>query len=78
MEIFLCGILHDPGNPALVSTLEGNGEIVYSIAVSADGKTLASGNSDTTIALWDIADSRRTGPAQSLERTCAPDNQPRL
>ena len=46
----------DPNNPAYLSTLQGDDESVYSMAVSADGKTLALGNSDTTIALWDISD----------------------
>ncbi len=46
----------DPNNPAFLSTLEGDDEYVYSMAISADGKILALGNSDTTIALWDISD----------------------
>jgi len=31
-------------------------ENIYSLAISADGKTLAVGGSDTTITLWDISD----------------------
>ncbi len=46
----------DPNNPAFLFTLEGDDENVKSMAISADGKTLAVGNSDTTIALWDISD----------------------
>ena len=46
----------DPKKPVFLFTLEGNDENVYSMAISADGKTLALGNSDTTIALWDISD----------------------
>ena len=46
----------DPNNPAFLFTLEGDDENVKSMAISADGKTLAAGNPDTTIALWDISD----------------------
>jgi WD40 repeat protein len=46
----------DPNNPVFLSTLEGDDESVHSMAMSADGKTLALGNSDTTIALWDVSD----------------------
>jgi len=46
----------DPNNPALLFTIEGNGEQLQGIAISADGRTLAIGKSDTAIALWDITD----------------------
>ncbi|WP_193943576.1 trypsin-like peptidase domain-containing protein [Sphaerospermopsis aphanizomenoides] len=39
----------------LVNTLTGHSELVYSVAFSPDGKTLASGSGDNTIKLWDVA-----------------------
>ncbi|KAF5826465.1 hypothetical protein DUNSADRAFT_3025 [Dunaliella salina] len=38
-----------------VATLQGHGAAVYSVAVSPDGKRLASGSFDKTIKLWRIA-----------------------
>ena len=38
-----------------LATLEGHTDRVFSIAFSADGKTLASGSIDATIKLWDVA-----------------------
>ena len=42
----------------LVNTLTGHSVFVYSVAFSPDGKTLASGSTDTTIKLWDVATGR--------------------
>src|SRR4051812_30915869 len=36
-------------------TLDGHTNVVYSVAFSPDGKTLASGSQDQTIKLWDVA-----------------------
>ena len=40
--------------PKPLATLKGHTGIVYSVAYSPDGKTLASGNQDKTIKLWDV------------------------
>ncbi len=39
----------------VIGTLSGHPSWVYSVAFSPDGKTLASGSSDTTIKLWDVS-----------------------
>jgi WD40 repeat protein len=41
--------------PKLRDTLKGHTTVVFSVAYSPDGKTLASGNSDGKIKLWDVA-----------------------
>jgi WD40 repeat protein len=46
----------DPNNPVFLFTLKGDGETASSIALSADGRTLAVGGANTTIALWDVSD----------------------
>jgi WD40 repeat protein len=38
------------------STLEGHSKSVWSVAFTADGKTLASGGDDETVKLWDVAE----------------------
>jgi WD40 repeat protein len=40
---------------SLVQTFEGHKDILYSVAVSPDGKILASGSYDQKIKLWDVA-----------------------
>lgn len=41
---------------AVVRTLEGHGDWAVSVALSADGKRLASGGADGTVKLWNVAD----------------------
>jgi WD40 repeat protein len=47
--------LWDPARGALLRTLEGPRERVWSIAFSADGKALASGGGDEVIHVWHVA-----------------------
>jgi WD40 repeat protein len=49
-------------HPGLTTFLHGHGGRVFSVAFSPDGKTLASGNNDATIILWDV--SNRQLPVQ--------------
>ena len=41
-------------------SLEGHTAVVSSVAITADGKTLASGSYDTTIKFWDTATGKET------------------
>ncbi|MEA5499520.1 serine/threonine-protein kinase [Limnoraphis robusta Tam1] len=45
-------------NPTLITTLTGHSNVVWSVAFSPDGRTLASGSCDTTIKLWDVQTQR--------------------
>ena len=45
-------------NPTLVGTLTGHSNSVNSVALSPDGRTLASGSRDNTIKLWDVQTQR--------------------
>jgi RNA polymerase sigma factor (sigma-70 family) len=51
----------DNGNE--LATLKGHTDSVEGIAVSADGKTLASASADTTVLLWDLTRVKRPVPA---------------
>ena len=52
-----------PRTPARsAQPLTGGGAVVESVAFSPDGHTLASGNADGTIGLWDVADPAHPRP----------------
>src|SRR2546421_399887 len=58
----------EPPPPAgVVATLRGHKEMVYGIAFSPDGKTVATGSFDMSIKLWEAATAKETktfaGPA---------------
>ncbi|MCF4968573.1 trypsin-like peptidase domain-containing protein [Nostoc sp. CMAA1605] len=42
-------------NFVLAKTLKGHSDLVWSVAISPDGRTLASGSDDKTIKIWNIA-----------------------
>jgi WD40 repeat protein len=44
----------------ITNTLEGHKELVYSVAHSPDGKTLASGSFDKSVKLWDLSTGKET------------------
>ena len=59
--------------PGIISVLTSDGGAVTSVAFSADGRTLATGNADGTTRLWDMAGHRQiaaltgpTGPVTSV------------
>ncbi|GLZ29034.1 hypothetical protein Lesp02_12240 [Lentzea sp. NBRC 105346] len=43
------------GTPAKIATVRGHTDVIYSVALSADGGTLATGSWDHTVKLWDVA-----------------------
>jgi WD40 repeat protein len=43
-----------PRGVTLMRTLEGHQDVIWSIAFNPDGRTIASGNSDKTINLWEV------------------------
>src|SRR5438067_1613209 len=67
LSVAWLGLLLSPlsaQEPKLRDTLKGHTRVVYSVAYSPDGKTLASGSDDRTIKLWDVA----TGKEQATLR----------
>ena len=54
--------LLDTENAPLPSSLAAGAGFVNSVAFSPDGHTLASGNSDATVRLWDVADPAHPSP----------------
>jgi WD40 repeat protein len=53
------GMTASADEPRLRATLKGVGEPDRCLAFSSDGKSLASGSSDGTVSLWDVASARR-------------------
>jgi WD40 repeat protein len=46
---------------SILQRLAGHTDVVYSVAFSPDGKTLASGSADNTIILWDVTTAQPIG-----------------
>jgi serine/threonine-protein kinase len=72
--------IHDWAKGENLSVLKGHGGPVMALAFTGDGRTLASGGSDHTVRLWDVAAgkernplSRQHGPASNV--AFAPDSR---
>jgi WD40 repeat protein len=48
----------DPAKGSVLRTLEGHKDWVYTLVLSPDGKTLASGSWDGEVRLWNLADGK--------------------
>jgi WD40 repeat protein len=57
--------LWDAGNGRLLATLEGHASLIRSLALSGDGRLLASGSTDGTLRTWDV----RSGTALRMLRS---------
>ena len=59
-------------SPPLLRTLHGHTGYVSSVAFSPDGRTLASGNQDNTVKLWDVASGQMLHTLQGHSATVWP------
>ena len=50
------------GRPTALPTLNGPADVVFSVAFSPDGRTLAAGSKDKTVWLWDVTNPVRPRP----------------
>ena len=50
------------GRPMALPTLKGPADVVFSVAFSPDGRTLAAGSKDKTVWLWDVTNPARPRP----------------
>ena len=64
------------GDGKAQATLMGHMGVVSSVAFSPDGKTLASGSSDKTIKLWDVATGKEQATLQGHTEECLRGVQP--
>ena len=53
--------------PKELAVLRGHTNIVWTIALSADGRTLASGSSDQTVKVWDISSGKERFTLRGLD-----------
>jgi WD40 repeat protein len=54
-------VISDVETGAVVRTIRGHKDSLYALAVSPDGKTLATGSYDQLVQLWDVASGEHTG-----------------
>jgi WD40 repeat protein len=53
-----------PPGVKLLRTLEGHENVVLSVAFDPEGRTLASGGSDNTVKLWEVASGKLLRPSK--------------
>jgi WD40 repeat protein len=55
-----------PAGARPLATITGHTDVVYTLAISPDGRTLATGSGDHTTRLWNIADPRQPDQIATL------------
>jgi WD40 repeat protein len=53
----------DPAHPGDPITLTGHSDCVNAVAITPDGKTLATGSTDHTVRIWDLSDPKHPAPS---------------